>query len=451
LSAPADATPAVFTRGSIMRHVLVMTGAGSVGLMAVFFVDLLSLLYISRLGDPDLTAAIGYASQIIFFSISINIGLIIAVGALVSRALGAGDVARARGLAASYLTHVFIASLIFTVAVLPERHAALELFGARGRALEVGGIYLAFTLPATVLLGLGMALAAVLRAAGDARRSMYVTLAGGIATAILDPIFIFGFGLGIYGAAIVTLISRTVFVIVGFHGAVVKHDLIGRPTLPALWVDLPAMLTIAIPAILTNLAAPVANAYAMRIFSQFGTPTVAAFAIIDRVTPVAFGALFALSSSVGPIMGQNMGAKLPARVRGTLTDCLIVAAAYTIFVWLVLWQATPLVVWVFHAAPETARVVDFFCAFGGGLWLFLGGIFVANAAFNNLGFPVLSTVFNWGRATLGTIPFVTYGAARSGPEGGILGMTAGAALFGVAAIATAYIVTGRLARRMTVA
>jgi len=70
---------AVFTEGSTMRHVIVMTAATSVGLMAIFVVDLLSLLYVSWLGDPKLTAAVGFASQVLFFSVSINIGLSIAI------------------------------------------------------------------------------------------------------------------------------------------------------------------------------------------------------------------------------------------------------------------------------------------------------------------------------------------------------------------------------------
>ena len=58
-----------------MRHVIVMTAASSVGLMAIFAVDLLSLLWVSRLGDPKLTAAVGFATQVLFFSVSISIGL----------------------------------------------------------------------------------------------------------------------------------------------------------------------------------------------------------------------------------------------------------------------------------------------------------------------------------------------------------------------------------------
>ncbi len=438
--------PGRFTEGSTMRHVLVMTATGSVGLMAIFVVDFLSLFYVARLKDPALTAAVGYATQILFFFISLNIGLSIAIGALVSRALGAGLRPAARRLAASGLMHVFVATVLVTAVVMPFRGDALYLIGARDEALAVGTLYLAWTIPATLFLALGMAFAAMLRAVGDARRAMYVTLFGGIATAILDPIFIFGLGLGVEGAAIVTVISRLVIAGVGLHGTVVVHDLVARPRLRDVVSDLKPMMGIAVPAILTNLAAPVANAYSMRIFSQFGEETGRGFRDHRRITPVAFGAVFALSSVVGPIMGQNLGARLFERVKRVLTDSFAVSLVYVAFVWLLLWLAAPAIVSIFHAVGDTERLVTFFCNYGGALWLFLGAIFVANAAFNNLGFPVLSTGFNWGRATLGTMPFVTFGALHNGPEGGFVGLIAGASLFGVAAVVTAYFVTVRLAK-----
>ena len=74
----ADATaPPRFVVGSTMRHVLVMTGTGAAGLVAIFIVDLVSLLYISWLNDPSLTAGVGLATVVMFFTISINVGLMI--------------------------------------------------------------------------------------------------------------------------------------------------------------------------------------------------------------------------------------------------------------------------------------------------------------------------------------------------------------------------------------
>ena len=79
--------------------------------------------------------------------------------------------------------------------------------------------------------------------------------------------------------------------------------------------------------------------------------------------------------------------------------------------------------------------------------MFLACLFVANTAFNNLGFPLLSMVFNWGRATLGTIPFVTWGVWHGGVKGGLVGVAFGCAVFGVIGVATAYWTTAELARR----
>jgi Na+-driven multidrug efflux pump len=128
---------AVFTEGSTMRHLIVMTAATSVGLMAIFIVDLLSLLYVSWLGDPRLTAAVGFASQVLFFSVSINIGLSIAIGALVSRAHGKGDRDGARRLAASGLVHVILIAALVSCTAWPLRREILILFGAPGMTLDV--------------------------------------------------------------------------------------------------------------------------------------------------------------------------------------------------------------------------------------------------------------------------------------------------------------------------
>lgn len=435
---------AVFTEGSILKHVLVMTATGSIGLVAIFVVDLLSLLYVSWLGDPNLTAGVGFATQVLFFFVSLNIGLAIAIGALVARALGAGDRACAQRLAASGLVHTCIVAILATMLALPYRNEVLTLLGAKGEALAVAERFLLITLPSNVLLAAGMALSGVLRAVGDARRAMYTTLFGAVATSIADPLFIFGLGLGVDGAACATIVSRLAITLAGVYGAVHVHGLVGRPQRRHVMLDLAPMTAIAGPAILTNLAAPVANSYSLSIFAGFGEQVVAAFAIIDRVTPVAFGVLFALSGSVGPIMSQNLGARLVGRVRGALTQCVLIVVVYTFLVWGLLWLAAPAIIAMFNASGPTAELVAFFCSYGAGAWLFLGLLFVANAAFNNLGFPILSTLFNWGRATLGTVPFVTLGARQAGPEGGLIGMMVGAALFGALAVFTAYRAIRRL-------
>src|SRR5262249_59137344 len=74
-----------------MRHVIVMTATGSIGLVAIFIVDALNLFYISLLGVQSLAAAVGFAATLLFFTISFAIGLTIATSAVRSRTPGRRD------------------------------------------------------------------------------------------------------------------------------------------------------------------------------------------------------------------------------------------------------------------------------------------------------------------------------------------------------------------------
>ena len=102
---------------------------------------------------------------------------------------------------------------------------------------------------------------------------------------------------------------------------------------------------------------------------------------------------------------------------------------------------------LFNAEGEARILVEFFCLLVAGSFLFNGALFVANAAFNNLGYATYSTVFNWGRSTLGVIPFVWLGSSWYGPEGALGGWGLGAVIFGVAAIVTCFRVIGTLPDR----
>lgn len=446
---PAGPAAARFTQGSTMRHVMEMTSTGAIGLMAIFFVDFLSLFYISRLNDDRLTAGVGYATTVLFLAISINIGSMIASSALVARAIGAGDRENAKRLAASCLVHSMLLAALVSLGLLYFLPAILDLIGAQGVPREVASRFLWITLPANVLMALGMGFSGLLRALADPKRAMMVTLLGGIVTAFADPLLIFTFGFGVDGAAYATVIARIVYTIVGFNGVGRVHRLLRLPTLPDMRMAARPFFDIAVPAILTNVATPISNLLLMRVLAPFGEAAIAANAILDRLVPVAFGVLFALSGAVGPILAQNLGARRYDRLRDTMRDSLVFALVYCLIAWLVLVLARNQIGLVFKVEGETARYVAYFCMISGATWAFNGFLFVSNAAFNNLGFPLYSTCFNWGRATLGTLPFALYGAQVAGVEGAMTGVAIGSALFGLAAVLVAFRAIGTLeGRRM---
>jgi putative MATE family efflux protein len=440
-TAPAAARPH-FVTGSTMRHVVVMAGTGAIGLVAVFAVDLVNLFYISRLGDRAIAAAVGFAGAVGFFQISISIGLTIGVTATVSRRLGAGDIAEARQFATSGTLLAACLTAIVGLGTVALVGPILDMLGAAGETRTLAARFLTIASPSLPLMATGMCLSGVLRAVGDPRRAMNTTLFAAIATAGIDPLLIFGAGLGLEGAAISTVIARVILAGVAWHGVVRRHRLLGAVTGPRFRADTGPILAIAGPAVATSIATPLGAAFVTHSMAAFGPQAVAGLATIDRITPVAFGLVYALSGAVGPILAQNFGAGRPDRVRQAMRDSLAFVLAAVCLAWLVLALGQGFIVQAFSAEGVTAELVRLFCSVLAGSFVFAGSLFVANAAFNNLGHPLLSTLFNWGRATLGTIPFVAYGS-RFGPEGVLVGQALGSVAFGIAAVVVAFRVLPR--------
>ena len=194
-----------------------------------------------------------------------------------------------------------LAAIALSIVALPCLPWLLRALGAHDESYRVALSFLWIVLPSNVLMALGMGFSGVLRAVGDARRAMFVTLGGGLATAVIDPLFIFGLGLGPDGAACAIVISRCIIAGVGFYGAVRVHGIVARPSFVAILGDTPRTFAIAGPAILTNLSNPIANSVFAGVIARYGDAAVAAMAIMDRLVPVAFGVLFALSGAVGPM------------------------------------------------------------------------------------------------------------------------------------------------------
>ncbi len=430
-----------------MRHVLVMTSTSAVGLLAMFSVDMVDMYFLTLLGEQELAAAVGFAGTVLYFVVSISIGLQIALGALVARAEGQYR----RDLAGHFCTSamVFNGSLAVLICAVTWfwMEEALLFLGATGDTLDYAIAYTRILLPSMPILVLGMSAAAAVRAVGDARRSMWATLLGSGVNALLDPLFIFTFDWGLEGAALASVAARVVVLIVAWHALAVVHKLPRRPRLQQIRQDIFPILNIAAPAMLTNLATPIGASFVLKTMAQFGDGAVAGSVIMGRITPLAFAAVFALSSAVGPIVGQNAGAGLYDRVRSTLVNAMLFNVCYVLMVWLLLWQCADFIVAVFSAGPEAADLIRFYSQWLVGAFLFTGGLFIANASFNNLHRPHLAAAFNFARVLLGIIPAVYIGANWYGARGVIAGEAMGSIFFGLMGVVAVFVLVRRLERK----
>lgn len=415
-----------------MRHVAIMALTSSVGLMAIFFVDFIDIFFISMLGNVSLAAAVGYAGTVLFFATSICIGVSIAAGALVARRIGAGEAQEAKIKATHVLIFGLVISLLLVAVVYAFMTDFLKMVGASGEALELAESYLSIVIPSTPFLMVAMIASATLRAYGDAKAAMYATLSGGIVNAVLDPLFIFGFGWGLDGAAFASFIARFVIMFTGLYPLVKHYQAFAKPNIGCFTQDVGSIAALAFPAMLTNIATPAGLAIVTREMAQYGEGAVAGMAVIGRLTPVAFAVLYALSGAVGPIIGQNFGAHNYQRVRGTLIESFKFAAAYVLLITVILFALKGFIAEAFNLDETGRDLVFLFCGPISLLFFFNAVIFITNAAFNNLYKPLYSTILNWLRNTLAMYPFVLVGAAYWGAQGVLLGQYAGG--FFVAAI-----------------
>ncbi|MCK0137695.1 MATE family efflux transporter [Aliiroseovarius sp. F47248L] len=430
----AGAAQATFLSGNLMRHITVMSLTASVGLMAIFLVDLVDMIFISMLGHEELAAAVGYAGAILFFTTSFGIGMSIAAGALVARALGEGDKQTAKRRAATALLYGVVIGSVFAAIVWIFVPQLTALLGASGETLVLATGYLRIILPSLPILIVGMVGGAILRAHGDARRAMMATIWGGVVNAVLDPILIFGLDLELTGAALASVCARATIAIMSIYPVLRHHGGLDRPRSVDFKVDFTAIMTIALPAILTQFATPVGQAYVTRAMAEFGEEAVAGMAIVGRLVPVSFAVIFALSGAIGPIVGQNFGAGQLDRVRRAIRDGLLFVLCVSVGVSAILFILRAPIADLFNAEGLSRDLVFLFCGPLALAWFFNGVIFVTNASFNNLGHPFYSTWINWGRQTLGTIPLVILGASLWGAPGVLIGQAAGGLIFAAIAL-----------------
>ena len=146
---------AKFLTGSLFKHVSVMSLTASVGLMAIFLVDFVDMIFISMLGKAELAAAVGYAGAILFFTTSFGIGMSIAAGALVARALGAGDEEEAKRKATHALIYGFVFGSIFAGLVWLNLGTFVTLLGASGETHVLSVHYLQIIVPSLPFLMIG--------------------------------------------------------------------------------------------------------------------------------------------------------------------------------------------------------------------------------------------------------------------------------------------------------
>lgn len=417
-----------------MRHVVVMTTTGMLGLTFMFLVDAATLFWVSQLKVEMFVAAMGFAWTIQFFTISTAVGFMIGATARVSRSLGQGDLEKARVQTSVAVVLTCACQAVLAFFLFIYRREVLAFAGASGDTLEVAQSFLAISVPSLPIMAVSMIGSATLRAEGDAMRAMYVTISIGVVAVVVDPFLIFGLDLGTDGAAWGVVVSRTSSALLATYYVVWVKNLAA----PIGWKDVRhwawPFFVVALPAALTQVSSPFGNYIATRAISEFGEAAVAGWAVLTRLLVVFFGGIFALSGAIGGIIGQNFGAGLFDRVRSAYRDALVFSVIYVLIAWALMAVLTNVIASGFGLTPDATEVLKAFTYIAAGAFVFYGALYVSNAAFNNLDRPLYSTALNWLRDGVLTWPFCMLGATYLAAPGVVYGQNLAGVLVGSIAV-----------------
>jgi putative MATE family efflux protein len=396
-------------KGSVGRHLRQLSVPMVIGLLSLNSYSIADTYFVGQLGTLPL-AAMGFTFPVSFTLISIGLGVGIGASSVLARLLGAGDRARVQRIATHALLLGAFLGLIVMVVGLASIGPIFRILGADQQTLPLIREYMEVYYFGGFLLILPMIGNFAMRAAGDARVPAVILTMSAAVNIVLDPILIFGWlgfpALELRGAAIATVIANGVtvvasIVILSFREQLIRIRYLSPRHLLDSWARL---LHIGVPAIASNLLSPLTIGVITAFVAAYGPPAVAGFGVAARVESIVMIAIFAVTSSVGPFVGQNFGAGRLDRVLEftgkSAKFCIFFALAAAAVLALV---AEPLVAIfddnadVISAARSYLLIVPFSLA---GFGVMLTGV----AAFNALGRPLPATALTFVKLFVVYIP-----------------------------------------------
>jgi putative MATE family efflux protein len=273
--------------------------------------------------------------------ISMGVALTIGTGSasIISRALGEGNQEKAEETAGASFMTVAILGFFWMLAGFFFIEPLLSLFGANEVIMPYGKAYLSIVLLGSVFFSIGVSSNNIIRSEGNARMSMNVMLTGAIVNIILDPVFIFGFNMGIKGAALATVIAQFItFVYVSWYFMSGKSMLkIRRRHFRINLKLLPEVVGIGLP----SLARLTAGSFIAIVMNNalifYGSEMhLAIMSVINRLIMFLLLPIFGIVQGLQPIIGFNFGAKNMGRVRDALKLGAVGATVFSTLGFLVL-------------------------------------------------------------------------------------------------------------------
>ena len=415
--------------GPIGRVLYKLTLPMVIGIIAVFFFNLVDTFFIALLGTQSL-AAVSFTMPIAMIVMNLAIGLGIASSALIARATGARNHPLAQQYVAASLLLTLVLAIVMLIFGLLFNDDVFILLGAGEELLPLIWQYMQFWWPGVVVMMLMIVINSNMRAVGNTKLPSMMMLGSAVLNAILDPILIFGIGpiegMGVAGAALASTLCWLAVVLVMIY-SLAKIDLLhwGELTFKALLNIWQRLMSLGIPAIITNVLVPVASGFLLVMIAPMGEQTVAAFGVGARIEPFAIVAILALTSTIPVFVGQNFAAGQHDRIWQALSIAVRFILLWQIVVWLILWAVSPFLATIFSQDQVVIdQIVNYLMIMPVG-YAGMGIVLCANSALNALQKTSISMLLNLVRLSIFYVPLAWLGGHFYGFEGLLFGASLG--------------------------
>ncbi|ADV45259.1 MATE family efflux transporter [Bacteroides helcogenes] len=303
----------------------------------------------------------GLALTFPLMNLAAAFGSLVGVGAstLISVKLGQKDYDTAQRVLGNVFVLNILLGVAFTVIVLAFLDPILFFFGGSDQTIGYARDYMQIILLGNAVTHLYLGLNAVLRSSGHPQKAMYATIATVVVNTILDPVFIYGFGWGIRGAAIATIVAQVISLIWQFKLFSDKDELLHfhRGIFRLKRKIVFDSLAIGMSPFLMNLAACFIVILINQGLKKYGGDlAIGAFGIVNRLVFIVVMIVMGLNQGMQPIAGYNFGAKRYDRVNRVLKLTIIYATAVTTLGFLIGMLMPDLVVSVFTSDEELIEI-----------------------------------------------------------------------------------------------
>lgn len=299
----------------------------------------------NQLGTSEL-AAIILVFPVLYFSLSLGMGVNVAGTALISQYIGSSDSVQAKKIAGQMLSFALLMAVIISLLGSLAAPYVLRGMGARGDVFLYAHQYLSIMLWELPALFAFFVFNAIRQGQGDTYTPMVLNVSGVLLNIVLDPVCIVLLGWGIRGVAIATVFSRSLFAIYAiytlfFHPNGIQlapKDLrIERKTLAqVIGVGLPASLGQSFSAF----GFIILNAFVI----AYGEDTLAAFGIGNRLSMMLIMPVMGIGTALATMVGQNLGANQHQRARQSVKTAAALSVSIMVLGGSLLYLVTPYVV-----------------------------------------------------------------------------------------------------------